>query len=235
LERGIDSEFYQISQLTQIEFVSDSTIEMQQDTRIDDCKIAEENYLLENLAGLNKEIELLKEIFYNPIDFVDLYQKIGVKHAKGVLLFGPNGCGKTTLAKAVCNEFKYAFVELKIADIFSRNFTETESKLRKIFKLAWSQAPSIIFVDDIDKLCPRKETNSGQETERKVLNLFASLIDTAKAKNVSLLCTTSKIDAVDLSLRTPGRLDKEIEISIPNQTARYQVICILMKIENIVF
>jgi len=174
------------------------------------------------LAGLDKEIELLKEIFYNPLEFSELYESIGLKSAKGILLFGPSGCGKTSLAKAVCNEFKYAFVELKVAEIYSRNFSETETKLKAIFKAACAQAPSILFVDDIDNFCSRKES-MGQDMERKVLTLFTSLIDVAKTKNVSLLCTTNKVDAIDLSLRRPGRLDKEIEISIPNQTARYQV------------
>lgn len=166
---------------------------------------------------------MIREFFFNPYEFPELYSNIGLNCNKGIILFGPSGCGKTALAKATCNEFKYNFVELKIAEIYSKNYNETETKLKEIFNKAIRSAPSILFIDDIENFCSRKESMS-QDSEKKVLTLFTSLIDQLKSKNVSLLCTTSKIDAIDLSLRRPGRLDKEIEISIPNQTARFEVI-----------
>ncbi len=217
-EAKLTSGLFQITSKTRFELEAEKS---QEEDKTPDEKTPQ-SVLFKDLAGLDKEIELLKEIFYNPLEFSELYESIGLKSAKGILLFGPSGCGKTSLAKAVCNEFKYAFVELKVAEIYSRNFSETETKLKAIFKAACAQAPSILFVDDIDNFCSRKES-MGQDMERKVLTLFTSLIDVAKTKNVSLLCTTNKVDAIDLSLRRPGRLDKEIEISIPNQTARYQV------------
>lgn len=175
-----------------------------------------------DLAGLDKEIDLLKECFSNPIEFRDLYESIGLNTNSGILLFGPSGCGKTSLARAACNEFKHSFIELKISDIYSRNYSETETKLKEIFNTACRMAPSIIFIDEIDNFCSRKES-MGQDIEKKILTLFTNLVDQTRPQKVSLLCTTNKIDSIDLSLRRPGRLDKEIEISIPNQSARYKV------------
>lgn len=219
----ISTQIYQITQRTQLNLrrsSSNSEAEFDQETEV--YSKNESRILFKDLAGLDKEIELLKEFFFNPFEYSDLYNNIGLNTTKGILLFGPSGCGKTSLARAACNEFKYSIVELKVAEIYSRNYNETETKLRQIFQMAAKQSPSIIFIDDIDNFCSRKES-MGQDMEKKVLTLFTSLLDEAKMKNVSLLCTTNKIDAIDLSLRRPGRLDKEIEISIPNQLARYKV------------
>ncbi|CAF0716586.1 unnamed protein product [Brachionus calyciflorus] len=177
----------------------------------------------QDIGGLDKEISILKEFFIDQFQNDELYKQIGVDFSKSVLLFGPSGCGKTMLAKAVCNETKCNTIELNISEVFSRNYGESESKLKRVFHEAWQKSPCIIMIDEIDTVCSRRETMN-QELEKRVVSLFSNLIDQSKNKNVFLLCTTNKIDSIDLSLRRPGRLDKEIEIPIPNQKARLEIL-----------
>jgi hypothetical protein len=130
----------------------------------------------DSIGGLEKEIKILKELFVSPFEFTDLYKKIGVEFSKGVLLYGPGGCGKTMVAKAICNESKCNFVELRIADIYSKNYGESEAKLKSFFANAWSKSPCIMFIDEVDAICARRE-NLNLESDKRIVSLFSNLID----------------------------------------------------------
>lgn len=177
----------------------------------------------ESIGGLEKEISQLKDFFITPFEFGELYKKIGVKLSKGVILYGPGGCGKSLLANAVCHQSKCNYVELKIADIYSRNLGEAEEKLKLFFTNAWSKSPCIVLIDEIDTLCSRRESLN-LESDKRIVSLFSNMVDKSKSKNILFLCTTNKLDLIDLSLRRPGRFDKELEIPIPNQTARLMIL-----------
>jgi len=177
----------------------------------------------EDIGGLDKEIEKIREMVELPLRYPKLFKHLGIDPPKGVLLFGPPGCGKTLLAKAVANESEASFFAINGPEITSKYYGESEAKLREIFRKAEENAPSIIFIDELDSIAPRREEVSG-EAEKRVVAQLLTLMDGLKSRGqVIVIGATNRIDAVDPALRRPGRFDREIEIRIPDEKGRYEI------------
>lgn len=184
-------------------------------------------FSFDDIGGLKDEIELLKELYIYPFDNIELYKEIGVQIAKGVLLHGLSGCGKTLLAKTLCSQAKCNVIEMNCGEIFSRNYGESDTKLRELFENAWSRSPCIIFIDELDTICSERKTL--HDTEKRLVSLFSNLMDESNEKGILFLATTNKLDQIDAALRRPGRFDKEIEIQIPNIKSREEILKIHLK------
>ena len=159
-------------------------------------------------------------------DMVPDFEKLGIEAPKGVLLYGPPGTGKTLLAKAVANESNAHFISISGPEIMSKFYGESEARLREIFKEAREKAPSIIFVDEIDSIAPKREEVTG-EVERRVVSQMLSLMDGLEARGkVIVISATNRPNAIDPALRRPGRFDREIEIKVPDKKGRKDILSI---------
>jgi transitional endoplasmic reticulum ATPase len=178
----------------------------------------------EDIGGLGNEIQKVREMIELPLKHPELFERLGVEAPKGVLLHGPPGTGKTLLAKAVANETESAFYSISGPEIISKFYGESEGRLREIFKEAEENAPSIIFIDEIDSIAPKREETTG-EVERRVVAQLLSVMDGLKERgNVVVIGATNRPNALDSALRRGGRFDREIEIGIPDQNGRWEVL-----------
>jgi len=185
-------------------------------------KIPEINY--EDIGGLTEEIKKIREMVEIPMKHPEIFEKLGVEPPKGVLLHGPPGTGKTLLAKAVATETEANFVLLNGPEIMSKFYGESEKKIRDIFDEAQKTAPTIIFIDEIDAIAPKREDVNG-EVERRVVSQILTMMDGLKNRGrVIVIGATNRINAIDPALRRPGRFDREIEIGVPNKIGREQVL-----------
>ncbi len=178
----------------------------------------------EDIGGLGDAVERVREMIELPLRHPELFKRLGVEAPKGVLLHGPPGTGKTLLAKAVANETNSNFSAIGGPEIMSKYYGESEEKLRSIFEQAEKNAPSIIFIDEIDSIAPKRDEVSG-EVERRIVAQLLSLMDgmTSRGK-VVVIAATNRINAIDPALRRPGRFDREIEIGVPNRDGRLEVL-----------
>jgi len=161
-----------------------------------------------------------------PLRHPEIFEKLGIEAPKGVLLYGPPGTGKTLLAKAVANESQAHFISISGPEIMSKFYGESEARLREIFKEAREKAPSIIFVDEIDSIAPKREEVTG-EVERRVVSQMLSLMDGLEARGkVIVIAATNRPNAIDPALRRPGRFDREIEIKVPDKKGRSDILAI---------
>ncbi len=178
----------------------------------------------EDIGGLDDAIQRIREMVELPTKFPELFYTLGIDPPKGVLLHGPPGCGKTLLAKAVANESEANFIPLNGPEIMSKFYGQSEERLRKIFKDAEDKAPSIIFIDEIDSIAPKREEVTG-EVERRVVAQLLALMDGLKGRGrVIVIGATNRPNALDPALRRPGRFDKEIEIGIPDKRGRKEIL-----------
>ena len=178
----------------------------------------------EDIGGLRDEIQKVREIIELPLRHPELFVRLGVEAPKGVLLHGPPGTGKTLLAKAVANESNANFYTIGGPEIVSKFYGESEERLREIFKQAEENAPSIIMIDEIDSIAPKREEVTG-DVEKRVVAQLLSLMDGMKARGkVVVIGITNRINAIDPALRRPGRFDREIEIGVPGKTARLEIL-----------
>ena len=189
---------------------------------VSDDKIPEINY--EDIGGLEDEIKKLREMVEIPLKHPEIFEKLGVEPPKGVLLYGPPGAGKTLLAKAVASESDANFILLNGPEIMSKFYGESEKKIRDIFEEAEKNAPTIIFIDEIDAIAPKREEVMG-EVERRVVSQMLTMMDGLKTRGkVIVIGATNRINALDPALRRPGRFDREIEISVPGKKGREQIL-----------
>ena len=178
----------------------------------------------EDIGGLQDEIQKVREMIELPLRHPEIFEKLGVEAPKGVLLYGPPGTGKTLLAKAVANESNAHFVSISGPEIMSKFYGESEARLREIFKEAREKSPTIVFIDEIDSIAPKREEVTG-EVERRVVSQMLSLMDGLEARGkVIVIAATNRPNALDPALRRPGRFDREIEIRVPNRKGRYQIL-----------
>ena len=178
----------------------------------------------DDLGGLKNEIQKIREMVELPMRHPELFEKIGIESPKGVLLYGPPGTGKTLLAKAVAGETNSHFTSLSGPEIMAKHYGESEERLRDIFKQAEENAPSIIFIDEIDSIAPKREEVSG-ELERRIVSQLLTLMDGMKSRGkVIVIAATNRPDSIDPALRRPGRFDREIEIGIPDDEGRLQIL-----------
>jgi len=178
----------------------------------------------EDIGGLHDEIQRIREMVELPLRHPELFERLGIEPPKGVLLHGPTGCGKTLLAKAVANEADAKFYSINGPEIMSKFYGESEEKLRQIFKEAQMNAPSIIFIDEIDSIAPKREEVTG-EVEKRVVAQLLTLMDGLESRGqVVVIAATNRPHAVDTALRRPGRFDREIEIGIPDREGKLEIL-----------
>jgi len=178
----------------------------------------------EDIGGLHEEIQRIREMVELPLRHPELFQRLGIEPPRGVFLYGPPGCGKTLLAKAVANESDANFYVISGPEIMSKFYGESEARLREIFQKAQETSPSIIFIDEMDAIAPKREEVTG-EVERRVVAQLLSLMDGMGSRgNIIVIGATNRPNAIDPALRRPGRFDREIEIGVPDKAGRNEVL-----------
>jgi len=178
----------------------------------------------EEVGGLRTVIKSMREIVELPLKHPELFSRLGVEPHSGVLLYGPPGCGKTLLAKVLATESDANMYSINGPEIMNKYYGETEARLREIFKEAKDNSPSIIFIDEIDAIAPKREEVFGDVEKRVVAQLLALMDGLTDRGNVVVLGATNRPDSVDPALRRPGRFDREIEISVPNIDGRIEIL-----------
>src|SRR5919199_1788874 len=180
----------------------------------------------EDIGGLKNEVQKVREMIELPLRHPEIFERIGIEAPKGVLLHGPPGTGKTLLAKAVANETNANFYSIGGPEIMSKFYGESEERLRETFKQAQENAPSIIFIDEIDSIAPKREEVSG-DVEKRVVSQLLTLMDGIGSRGkLVVIGATNRPDAIDPALRRPGRFDREIEIGIPDEQGRLDILLI---------
>ena len=178
----------------------------------------------EEVGGLGVEIKSMREIVELPLKHPELFSRLGVEPHSGILLYGPPGCGKTLLAKVLASESDANIYSINGPEIMNKYYGETEARLRDIFKEAKDNSPSIIFIDEIDAIAPKREEVYGDVEKRVVAQLLALMDGLTERGNVVVLGATNRPDSVDPALRRPGRFDREVEISVPNADGRLEIL-----------
>ncbi|MFX0117126.1 MAG: AAA family ATPase, partial [Candidatus Hodarchaeota archaeon] len=205
-----------IGDQTSVEVMTEAPKHLQQVSRV----------TYEDIGGLDQEIQRVREMIELPMKHPELFQRLGIDPPKGVLLHGSPGTGKTLLAKAVANESGVNFVSLAGPEIMSKFYGESEQRVRQIFEDAEKNAPSIIFIDEIDSIAPKREDVTG-EVERRVVAQLLALMDGLKGRGkVIVIGATNRPNALDPALRRPGRFDREIEIGVPDKSARLEILMV---------
>jgi len=177
----------------------------------------------EDIGGIGDQLLKVREMIELPLKHPELFRRLGIDPPKGVLLHGPPGTGKTMIAKAVATETNAHFTAINGPEVISKYYGESEKQLREIFEEAAINAPAIVFIDEIDSICPKREDVSG-EVERRVVAQMLTLMDGMKARdNVIVIAATNRRDAIDPALRRPGRFDREIEIGVPDRHGRQEI------------
>ncbi|MGZ7116701.1 MAG: CDC48 family AAA ATPase [Methanobacterium sp.] len=177
----------------------------------------------DDVGGLKQEIEKVREMIELPLRHPEIFDRLGIDPPRGVLLHGAPGTGKTLLAKAVANESGSNFVAINGPEVMSKYVGEAEKKIRDLFKEAEENAPTIIFIDEIDAIAPKREEVTG-EVERRVVAQILALMDGLKERGkVIVIGATNRVDALDPALRRPGRFDREIELRVPDRDGRYEI------------
>ena len=178
----------------------------------------------EDIGGLKEEVKKVREMIEIPLKRPELFERLGISPPKGVLMHGPPGTGKTLLAKAVANETDAHFISIQGPEIMSKYVGGSEERLREFFEEAEENAPSIIFIDELDAIAPKREEVSG-EVERRVVAQLLTLMDGLKSRGqVVVIGATNRVDSLDGALRRPGRFDREIEIGVPDKDGRREVL-----------
>lgn len=188
----------------------------------EDEKIARISY--EDIGGLEDVIQKLREMIELPLRYPEIFEKLGVEAPKGLLLYGPPGTGKTMLAKAVANETDAHFIHLSGPEIMSKFYGESEANIRGVFKEAEENAPSIVFIDEIDAIAPKRSEVTG-EVERRVVAQLLALMDGLESRGqVVVIAATNRVNSIDPALRRGGRFDREIEIGVPDKKGRLDIL-----------
>ncbi|MEM2940736.1 MAG: CDC48 family AAA ATPase [Thermoproteota archaeon] len=206
--------FVKVTANTRLQLVSEEAAE----------KLAIPRVTYEDIGGLHEEIQRIREMVELPLRHPELFQRLGIEPPKGVLLHGPPGTGKTLLAKAVANESDATFLSINGPEIMSKFYGESEERLRRVFQEAQEKAPSIIFIDEIDAIAPKREEVGG-EVERRVVAQLLALMDGLKSRgDVIVIGATNVVNMIDPALRRPGRFDREIEIGVPDKQGRLEIL-----------
>ena len=180
----------------------------------------------DELGGLKNEIQKIREMVELPMRHPELFEKIGVDAPKGVLLYGPPGTGKTLLAKAVAGETNAHFISISGPEIMGKHYGESEERIRELFTQAEENSPSIVFIDEIDSIAPKRDEVSG-EVEKRIVSQLLTLMDGMKSRGkVVVIAATNRPNSIDPALRRPGRFDREIEIGIPDNNGRHEILSI---------
>jgi len=189
--------------------------------------VAEENIpqiTYEDIGGLTEEVTKIREMVELPLKHPEIFDKLGIEPPKGVLLHGPPGTGKTLLAKAVANESDANFILINGPEIMSKFYGESEKRIRDIFDEAEKSAPTIIFIDEIDAIAPKREESSG-EVERRVVSQLLTMMDGLQSRGkLVVIGATNRPNSLDEALRRPGRFDRELQINVPDKDGRLSIL-----------
>ena len=178
----------------------------------------------DDLGGMRGTIDALREMVELPLRHPELFQRLGVDPPKGVLLHGPPGTGKTLLARAVANESAANFFAIAGPEIMGSAYGESERKLRELFEQAAAAAPSIIFIDEIDSIAPKRDQVSGEAEKRLVAQLLTLMDGIEARQNTVVIAATNRPEAIDEALRRPGRFDREIVVGVPDEPGRREIL-----------
>ena len=210
-----------VTESTEIE-ISEQPAEQLTDTTEQERETPNVTY--EDIGGLDDELEQVREMIELPMRHPELFQQLGIEPPKGVLLHGPPGTGKTLMAKAVANEIDAYFTDISGPEIMSKYYGESEEQLREIFDEAAENAPAVVFIDEIDSIAPKRGETSG-DVERRVVAQLLSLMDGLEDRGqVIVIGATNRVDAIDPALRRGGRFDREIEVGVPDQSGRTEIL-----------
>jgi transitional endoplasmic reticulum ATPase len=206
-----------------VKIAEDTEIELHTEfVELEEKRRADVTY--DDVGGLGPTLDQVRELIELPLKHPELFQRLGIDPPKGVLLYGPPGTGKTLLARAVANEADAAFFHIAGPEIMGRFYGESEQRLREIFQQAQGHSPSIIFIDEIDSIAPKREVVTG-EVERRVVAQLLTLMDGLEPRqNVVVIGATNRVDALDEALRRPGRFDREIVAGVPDAVGRREII-----------
>jgi transitional endoplasmic reticulum ATPase len=180
----------------------------------------------EDIGGLGKELQRVREMIELPLKYPQIFERLGIDPPKGVLLYGPPGCGKTLIARAVANETSAYFTHITGPEIMGKFYGESEARLRSVFEEAKANAPAILFIDEIDAIAPKREEMGGEkQVERRVVAQLLALMDGLESRGEIIVIGATNIpNSIDPALRRPGRFDREIAISIPDQKGRLEIL-----------
>lgn len=206
-----------------VQIVDDSIIEMKEEP-VREAEMITSTISYEDIGGLDDELQRVREMIELPLKHPELFERLGIDPPKGVLLFGPPGTGKTLIAKAVASEAGASFFSIQGPEIMSKYYGASEERLREKFEEAEKSAPSVIFIDELDSIAPRREEVSG-EVERRVVAQLLTLMDGLSARgDLIVIAATNREDAIDPALRRGGRFDREIEIGVPDRKGRLKIL-----------
>ncbi|MFA5931247.1 MAG: CDC48 family AAA ATPase [archaeon] len=204
--------------------VTDATVFSLKEKPVKDALSNVPKVAYEDIGGLGEQVKKVREMVELPMKHPELFQKLGIVPPKGILLYGPPGTGKTLLAKAVANEAQVHFISISAPEIMGKFVGEAEERVRNIFKDAQENAPSIIFIDEIDSIAPKRDEVVG-EVERRVVAQLLSLMDGLEGRGeVIVMAATNRVNSIDEALRRPGRFDREIEFTVPDKKSREQIL-----------
>tara|TARA_B100000575_G_scaffold50425_1_gene37186 strand:+ start:19240 stop:21465 length:2226 start_codon:yes stop_codon:yes gene_type:complete len=207
-----------------VQVLPDTDIVIKEDAVDEEEKGDVQTISYEDIGGLGDQLQKVREMIELPLKHPILFRRLGIDPPRGVLLHGPPGTGKTLIAKAVASETNAHFTSINGPEIISKYYGESEKQLREIFEEAASNAPAIIFIDELDSIAPKREDVSG-EVERRVVAQLLTLLDGMQGRdNIVVIGATNRQDAIDPALRRPGRFDREIEIGVPDKNGRAEII-----------
>jgi transitional endoplasmic reticulum ATPase len=189
-------------------------------------EIKEARVSYEDIGGLQNQIQRIREMIELPLKYPEVFQRLGIDAPKGVFLYGPPGCGKTLIARAVANETEAYFTHISGPEIMGKFYGESEARLRAVFEDAQKHAPAIIFIDEIDAIAPKREEMGGEkQVERRVVAQLLALMDGLRSRGeIIVIAATNIPNTIDPALRRPGRFDREISIPIPDRNGRLQIL-----------
>src|SRR2546425_3628169 len=206
-----------------IQIQDDTIIEMKEEP-VREGEVLTPTVTYEDIGGLKEELMKVREMIELPLKHAELFERLGIDPPKGVLLYGPPGTGKTLIAKAVANEAGANFYSIQGPEIMSKYYGQSEERLREKFEEAQKNAPSVLFIDELDSIAPKREEVTG-EVERRVVAQLLTLMDGLQGRGqVIVIGATNREEAIDPALRRPGRFDREIEIGVPDRRGRKEVL-----------
>ena len=220
LGNSMDFKIHKISPKSVVKIERATTLTILTETSVD--KKVRVTY--EEIGGLKGQTKRMREIVELPLRHPEVFNRFGIEPHSGILLYGPPGCGKTLIAKVLASESEANFYSINGPEIMNKYYGETEARLRDIFKEAKENAPSVIFIDEIDAIAPKREEAYGDVEKRVVAQLLALMDGLTERGNVIVLGATNRPESVDPALRRPGRFDREIEISVPNVDGRLEIL-----------
>ena len=212
VQRVVPKGIIRIENETKLNILTDTTVEKKP------------RVTYEEIGGLKEQIEKLREIVELPLRHPEVFQRLGIEPHKGIMLYGPPGCGKTLIAKALASESEANFFSINGPEIMNKYYGETEARLREIFKEAKENSPGIIFIDEIDAIAPKREEAFGDVEKRVVAQLLALMDGLSERGNVVVIGATNRPESVDPALRRPGRFDRELEVGVPNVEGRIEIL-----------